>query len=439
VKGHSLTIAMLSIHSSPVGELGKKDTGGMSVYVRELARALGKRGHRIDIYTRLQDPAWKPQVQLYENVRLIHLRAGRKGHLSTLAVYPYLEEFIHELERFMATESICYDLVHSHYWLSGQAGIWLQDRLMIPHMFMFHTLGVLKNITVKDEQESELRIATEKGLVQKCQRILATTERERDHLMRYYGADPKRIGVVPCGVNLDLFRPMDKRTARRRAGFPIDESIVLYVGRLARIKGTERLLQAMTHLKCSKRTRLIIIGGDGLQTRESRQLLRLTQRLGLQDAVEFLGRVDHEILPTYYSAADLMVLPSHYETFGLVALEALASGTPVVATRVGAMETILREGETGYIVANNGPDLLAAGIEKLLERARAGAVSTDAIRASVVGFGWDTVVSAVIDQYGILLKQQHGTCSCLYRTHEMPKSETLNQDGSHSCACGGSE
>jgi D-inositol-3-phosphate glycosyltransferase len=439
LKEHSLTIAMLSIHSSPVGELGKKDTGGMSVYVRELARALGKRGHRIDIFTRLQDPAWKPQVQLYENVRLIHLRAGRKGHLSTLALYPYLKEFFLELERFRATESIRYDLIHSHYWLSGQVGIWLQDRLMIPHMFMFHTLGVLKNITDKDEQESELRIATEKGLVQKCQRILATTEREKDHLMRYYGADPKRIGVVPCGVNLDLFCPMDKRTARRQVGFSIDESIVLYVGRLAKIKGTERLLQAMTHLKYSKRTRLVIIGGDGLQTRESRNLLRLTQRLGLQDDVEFLGRVDHEMLPPYYSAADVMVLPSHYETFGLVALEALASGTPVVATRVGAMETILREGETGYVVANDGPELLAAGIEKLLERSRAGALSTDAIRASVFRFGWDAVVSAVIDQYSILLQRSHSTRSCLSGTHEISKSETLDQDGCHSCACGGSE
>jgi D-inositol-3-phosphate glycosyltransferase len=414
---------MLSIHSSPIGELGKKDTGGMSVYVRELARALGKRGHRIDIFTRLQDPTWQRQVQLYENVRLIHLRAGDNGYMPTLALYPYLDDFFLELERFRASEQLHYDLIHSHYWLSGQVGMRLQERWMVPHMFMFHTLGMLKNITVKDEHESELRIVTEKDLVQNCQRILAATEREKEHLLRYYGAHPERVCVVPCGVNLDLFRPIDKKSARSQLGFADDESIVLYVGRLAPIKGIDRLLQAMTHLKLLKPARLLIVGGDDHHTRESRDLQRLSKKLGIQDAVTFVGRVDHERLPPYYCAADVLVLPSHYETFGLVALEAIASGTPVVATQVGAMETILREGETGSVVASGTPRLLAAGIGKFLAGSWAGVLSAAAIRASVFGFGWNTVASAIIDEYATLLQEYHCSRSSFLGMPEAMRGE----------------
>jgi D-inositol-3-phosphate glycosyltransferase len=412
LKGYPLSIAMLSIHSSPIGELGKKDTGGMSVYVRELARALGKRGHHIDIFTRLQDPTWQPQVQLYENVRLIHLRAGNNGYLSTLALYPYLDDFFLELEEFRAREKLRYDLIHSHYWLSGQVGMRLQDRWTVPHLFMFHTLGMLKNIAVKDEHESELRITTEKDLVQNCQRILAATKREKEHLLRYYGAHSERVCVVPCGVNLDLFRPIDKKIARRQLGFADDESIVLYVGRLAPIKGIDRLLEALALLRRLKPIRLLIVGGDDHRTRESRDLRQLSKELGIQDAVTFVGRVDHERLPPYYCAADVFVLPSHYETFGLVALEALASGTPVVASRVGAMETILREGETGSIVANGAPQLLEAGIEKLLGASCSGALSAADIRASVFGFGWNIVASAIIDEYETLLQEFHCSPSC---------------------------
>jgi D-inositol-3-phosphate glycosyltransferase len=407
LEGIPLTIAMLSIHSSPIGELGKRDTGGMSVYIRELARELGKRGHQVDIFTRLQDPAWRPQVQLYENVRLIHLKGGNDRYAPTLALYPHLGDFFRELESFRASERIQYDLIHSHYWLSGQVGEWLKKRWKVPHMIMFHTLGALKNITVQEEQESELRIATEKSLVQDCERILAATEREKEHLVRFYGAHPEKIGVVPCGVNLDVFRLMDKGAARRQVGFAEEESIVLFVGRLSPIKGIDRLLKAMKHLKAPGSMRLVIIGGDDHDTPESQNLRRLARELGIQDAVAFLGRVEHEKLPPYYCAADVVVLPSHYETFGLVALEALASGTPVVATAVGAMERILREGETGQVMANGAPQLLAAGIEKFVAKSSAGALSAAAIRDSVLSFGWNNVASGITDEYAMMFRPDH--------------------------------
>ena len=329
--------------------------------------------------------------------------------MSTQALYPYLDEFYHEVERFRATEQTHYDLIHSHYWLSGRVGKWLENRWKAPHMVMFHTLGALKNTTVQEEQESELRIATEKDLAQNCQRIMAATEREKEHLVRYYGARREQIAVVPCGVNLDLFGPMDKRVVRKQLGFAEDESIVLFVGRLAPIKGIDRLLRAMTHLKTPKPRRLVIIGGDDHNTPEMQHLEHLCIELGVQDAVVFLGRVEHEKLPPYYCAADVVVLPSHYESFGLVALEALASGTPVVATPVGAMQAILVEGETGYVVANGAPQLLAAGIEKLTANGGAGTLPAAAIRRSILRYGWDNVATAMIDQYHDMLGQHRTT------------------------------
>lgn len=408
VEAEQLRIAMLSIHSSPVGELGTKDTGGMSVYVRELARELGKRGHFIDIFTRLKDTRQDQIAELYENVRLVHLGAGNNGHMNKLALYAHLDDFFKELEEFSDRK---YDLIHSHYWLSGRVGNWAQERWQVPHVFMFHTVGAVKNSTAGSEKEPELRTAIEKYLAGNCSRILVATDKERDHLIHHYGASPETIGVVPCGVNLDLFRPLDKATSRQQLGFSQDESIVLFVGRFAPLKGIDRLMAAVAYLKDYQKLRLVIVGGDGLSTPESQNLQRLSRELGIQDSVTFVGRVEQDNLPPYYSAADALVVPSHYESFGLVALEALASGTPVVATKVGAMESILREGETGHVVENGSSRLLANGIETFISRPHP--PSADAIRSTVLRFSWANVASAMLDEYGAVLRHYHfGTCCC---------------------------
>jgi D-inositol-3-phosphate glycosyltransferase len=401
-------IAMLSIHSSPIGELGTKDTGGMSVYVRELARELGKRGHVIDIFTRLKDTRQNQIAGLYENVRLIHLGDGNNGHVNKLALYAHLDDFFKELEEFSDRK---YDLIHSHYWLSGRVGNWAQQRWQIPHVFMFHTVAALKNSTAGSEKEPELRTAIEKYLARNCSRILVATDKERGHLMRHYGASPETIGVVPCGVNLDLFRPLEKAASRQQLGFAQDEAIVLFVGRFAPLKGIDRLMAAVAHLQHYQQLRLVIVGGDGLSTPESQNLQRLSRDLGIQDSVTFVGRVEQDNLPPYYSAADVLVVPSHYESFGLVALESLASGTPVVATKVGAMESILREGETGHVVENGSSRLLANGIETFISRPHP--PSADAIRSTVLRFSWANVASAMLDEYAAVLRHYHPvTCCC---------------------------
>jgi D-inositol-3-phosphate glycosyltransferase len=254
---------------------------------------------------------------------------------------------------------------------------------------MFHTVGAVKNSTVGSEKEPELRTAIEKYLARKCDRILVATDRERGHLVQHYGACSETIGVVPCGVNLDLFRPLDKAAARQQLGFAQDESVVLFVGRFAPLKGIDKLLAAMAHLKHYQQLRLVIVGGDGNNAPESQRLQGLSRELSIQDSVTFVGRIEQSMLPPYYSAADVLVVPSHYESFGLVALESLASGTPVVATRVGAMESILREGETGHVVNNGFPRLLANGIETFISGSNG--LSADEVRASVLRFSWANV------------------------------------------------
>ena len=397
-----LRIAMLSVHSSPIGELGTKDTGGMSVYVRELARQLGRRGHFVDIYTRLNGSGQKQVAQLYDNVRLIHLKAGDNGHMNKLALYGHLDDFFKELEEFRNRESVDYDLIHSHYWLSGRVGSWAQERWEVPHVFMFHTVGAVKNSIAGSEKEPELRTAIEKHLARKCDRILVATDRERDNLVQHYGASPETIGVIPCGVNLDLFRPLDKTAARQQLGFATDESIVLYVGRFAPVKGIDRLMEAIAHLQHHQRLRLVIVGGDGDGAPEYKYFRRLARKFSIQNSVTFRGRIEQDRLPTYYSAADVLTVPSHYESFGLVALESLASGTPVVATKVGAMESILREGETGQVVKNGSPRSIADAVETLISRPHP--PSAEEVRASVFRFSWTNVASAMIDEYGAVLR-----------------------------------
>ena len=411
MQAEKLRIAMLSVHSSPIGELGTKDTGGMSVYVRELARELGNRGHLVDIYTRQNGSPESPVATLYENVRLIHLRVGNNGHMNKLALYPHLDDFFRKLDRFRMGESLDYDVIHSHYWLSGRVGSWAQARWEVPHVFMFHTVGAVKNNTVGSEKEPELRTAVEKNLTRNCDRILVATGKERDHLLQHYGASPEIIGVVPCGVNLDLFRPLDKATARQRVGFAPDESIVLFVGRFAPLKGIDRLMEAVAQLQGYQRLRLVIVGGDGPRTPEAMRLRRLSRKLGIHGSVSFVGRVEQDNLPPYYSAADVLVLPSYYESFGLVALESLASGTPVVATKVGAVENILRQGETGHVVSNGSPFSLANGIEEMISRSNP--PSAEVIRRTVLRFGWENVASAMVEEYTAVLRQYHlATCCC---------------------------
>jgi D-inositol-3-phosphate glycosyltransferase len=285
-------------------------------------------------------------------------------------------------------------------------GEYAQENWRIPHIATFHTLAAVKNDTEDVEKEPELRVENEKQLAKTCQRIIASTEKEKELLIRYYEASPNTIRVVPCGVNLDLFRPLDKLTSRQQLDFHQNETVLLYVGRFVPSKGLDRLLEAMSHLRKNHPVRMMIIGGENQQSLDAQTFKKLSQEFGVQDQVTFVGRIEQEVLPAYYNAADILVVPSRYESFGLVALESLACGTPVLATRVGAMETILQEGKTGYLVDNGSPSALAEGIETFISSSHT--LSGDAIRASVLKYDWENVTSALIKEYETVLLKQGG-------------------------------
>ncbi|TET41248.1 MAG: glycosyltransferase family 1 protein [Dehalococcoidia bacterium] len=403
-----LRIAMLSAHSCPVGKLGTKDTGGMSVYIREIAYELGKQGHLVDIYTRVHDPEDRQIYELNQNARLIHLKAGEDEEIHKLAVYSHLPDFVGNLENFRRQNDLQYDLIFSHYWLSALAGTYLQQRWHVPHIAMFHTLGAVKNAfregdyLALDEDEPRLRIETERDLLQKCHHIISPTEREKEELIRHYGASSEKISVVPCGVNLKQFKALDKAQARQYLGLGNDK-IILFVGRIDPLKGIDKLIKALPYLRNIQGLRLLVIGGGEHSQHEIEQLRKLACNLKIENSVTFLDLVKHEQLPYFYSAADVCVVPSYYESFGLVALESLACGTPVVATDVGDFKSIIREGETGYVVRDNIPHRLADKIALLLSRPSTDKKSAQLIRATVSKFSWSNIAEAVIRDCQLVL------------------------------------
>jgi len=397
-----MRIAMLSVHSCPVGNLGAKDTGGMSVYVQELARELGKQGHLVDVYTRVHDPIDPQIVNIGRNSRLIHLKAGDDMEIHKLAIYSYLPDFACNLEAYRKENDLRYDLVFSHYWLSGCVGKYLQQWWHVPHITMFHTLGAIKNAIGIGEDEPELRIETERDLARTCHRIIASTQREKKELVSHYGSSPEQIGVVPCGVNLELFQPMDKGMARQHIGLP-NGNIILFVGRIEPLKGVDQLLKAVSHLPNSQEPRLVIIGGDEQSQHEVEKLQALSRALHIQDSVDFLGMVKYEQMPYFYDAADVCVVPSYYESFGLVALESLACGTPVVASDVGELKSIIRQGETGYVVDDNTPRELAIKIALLLSRPDRDSEFALSIRESVNRFSWPNIAKTIVRECRLVL------------------------------------
>jgi len=402
VLASQLRIAMLSAHSCPVGKLGAKDTGGMSVYIRELAHELGKQGHFVDVYTRVHDPNDHQIYELGQNARLIHLTAGRDEEIYKLTVYSHLPEFTYNLESFRKRNDLQYDLIFSHYWLSGLVGKYLQQWWNIPHITMFHTLGAVKNTIGVGEDEPVLRIEAERDLAQNCHYVIAPTDKEKEEIILHYGTLAERIGVVPCGVNLEQFKPINKENARQHLGFG-NGKIILFVGRIDPLKGIDKLIRCIPYLQNIQGPRLVIIGGGEQSQREIEQLRKLVRNLNIQDSITFVGLIKHGQLPYFYSATDACVIPSYCESFGLVALESLACGTPVVTTDVGNFRSIIRQGETGYVVADNAPHHLADKIALLLSRPSTDIESAPSIRASVSRFSWSNIAEAIIKECQLVL------------------------------------
>ena len=396
----SRRIAFLTVHSCPLAHLGFKDTGGMSVYASQLAMGLGRRGFKVDIYTRAHDPGEPQIVDLDENTRVIHLKAG-PADAPKEDLFRYQDGFISRLRAFQKRHHLTYDLIHSHYWLSGWVGDALAREWGVPHVTTFHTLAEIKRRARTGEGEVGPRSVTERWVASAVDRVIVSTAHERGALRRLYDVDEEKVRVVPAGVDLSLFRPGDQRAARDQLGLNGHHTL-LYVGRLEPIKGLEVLLHTMASVEAPRDVQLLVVGGGGEQDQENLKMKRLTSELAIQDRVDFLGSLEHDLLPLYYRAADVCVVPSYYESFGLVALEAMACGTPVVASRVAGLQTIVRDNLSGYLVPWHCPDAFADRLEVLLANDTLRESMGKKARSLAEGLGWDRTVDAVAEVYAEL-------------------------------------
>lgn len=384
----------------------------MNVYVRDLSRELGRRGIAVDCFTRSQNPAM-PRVsrELGPNGRVIHVPAGPEAPYDKNRVVDHLPQFVQGILDFARREGLTYDVIHSHYWLSGLAGRHLRQAWGAPIVQMFHTLGQMKNAVASGPQEweTERRIQAEAEVMTFADCLVAATPLERAQMVWLYGADACKIMVVPCGVDLGLFRPVSQDEARRLLGLPAGRRVVLFVGRIEPLKGIDTLLRAMALLAADGASKqedlsVIIVGGapgaGAAQVRsELDRLQRLQAELGIDHLVTFMGAQNQDTLVYYYSAADVTVVPSHYESFGMVALEAMACGTPVIASKVGGLAFTVQDGQTGFLVPDRDPELLAAKIRSLLDdddlRRRLGRQAEQWADR----FGWPAIADQILGVY----------------------------------------
>lgn len=411
-----MNIAMLSYHTCPLAILGGKNTGGMNVYVRELTRFLGQEGVHVDVFTRSEDEHI-PQVSHdlgYFN-RVVHIPAGPEVYLQKEQLAGYTDIFAQGIMAFSKKKEIKYDLVHAHYWLSGMAGKLLKDAWEIPMIQMFHTLGKMKLQfgRTPEEKEGEYRLKGENFVLDTADLIVAATQAEQSQLQNLYGLDREKIAVIPPGVNTHHFYPIPPDEAKEAIGISPKDRMALFVGRIEPLKGVDTLIRAMSIVKRNCRSficphYLIIIGGDPdgdheTLSGEMARLQALAKDLGLDEIVIFLGKRGQNTLPYYYSAAEVVVMPSHYESFGMVALEAMACGTPVIASRVGGLAHLIKDGETGYFVPAQDPEKLAEKLQSLFVdhdlRAEFGAQAA----AYAKGFSWEKITKQMMGVYEKLL------------------------------------
>lgn len=404
---------MLSVHTCPLATLGGKETGGMNVYVRDLSRELSRRGVVVDVFTRSQSPTVPPisTGQLGERGRVIHIPTGPERPYDKNLVFDHLPEFVRRVQDFVTRENLRYDLIHSHYWLSGWAALQLRAVWGLPVIQMFHTLGEMKNRVAQTpaERESRRRIEVEGQIMRHADRLIAATPLEKGQMTWLYGADADSISVVPAGVDLSLFRPIPRAEAKTYIGIPPHHRMILFVGRIQPLKGIDTLLRAMKQVvsqypDLKDNLCVSIIGGDPnpdseLEQAEFERLTQLRAELGIGEMVTFLGAKDQDTLVYYYSAAEVVVMPSHYESFGMVALEAMACGTPVIAADVGGLSFSIEDGFNGYLVPGQDPDALAGKVALLLRRpSLRDHLGEQAIRWAE-RYAWTDIADEILDVY----------------------------------------
>ena len=409
--GKHLRIAMLSYHTCPLAILGGKDTGGMNVYVRDLTRHLAEMGIQVDVFTRSQDEHVPHVVHsLGYGSRVVHVPAGPEIPLSKKLLAEHIPQFVEYILDFAKRRNFKYDLIHSHYWMSGIGGKHLKAAWGVPMVHMFHTLGLMKNrIAGEGEYEGDYRIRGELEVLRSADKIVAATPAELAQLQWLYEVKTTHVEVIPLGVNLRRFYPIPKADAKEFLGQNAQEKMILFVGRIEPLKGIDTLLKACVQLKemgLFERNNICvsIIGGDAAESEEElshemARLQRMSRDLGLDEVVSFLGKRSQEVLPYYYSAAEVVVVPSHYESFGMVALEAMACGIPVVASQVGGLNYLVQDGETGYHVPDRDEKALSLRLVKLLEDEEEHKRMGENAAEFAKNYNWEIIAGQIIQLY----------------------------------------
>lgn len=387
-------VAFISVHSSPLDAPGAGDAGGMNVYVDSLARTLARRGIAVDVYTRRFASEALEETEVEPRYRVIQVSASGDERAEVV------RSFAEGVEKWIECEGVKYDVIHSHYWLSGWVGLLLQERLGVPFAISFHTLGRVKEAlrSPGEPRESLVRIATEIEVVARARCVVASTPADAADLLEHYQANPERICVSAPGVDHDVFSPGDAAEARRCLGIDLHGRWIAVVGRIQALKGIEVAVRALGHLDDD--VRLLVIGGPSGPDGEA-ELARLHAIAGevVPGRVLFRPPVAHDEVVCAYRAADVVVVPSRSESFGLVAAEAQASGTPVVAARVGGLAYAVTDGESGFLVSGEDPAVYAAAISKILDDpVEAARLSAGAV-ANAAAFSWESTADRLLELY----------------------------------------
>ena len=411
-------IAMLSVHTCPLAAPGGKQTGGMNVYVRELMRELGRRGYLVDAFTRSEsaDIPHVPDTDLGPNVRVIHIVAGDEAPVSKGDIWSEREAFVGGVLEFIAEEGITYDLYHSHYWMSGWVARELQARHPAPIVHMFHTLGVLKELARGEHESAEVgeRVTVEGEIIDFADVLVAATPIDCQHMVTHYGADSRKIEIIPPGVDLEVFNPLPREAVFDRLEQDPCSRVILFVGRMDPVKGLDTLLRALAQVldrdpDLAEHACLCVVGGDRVDedprrlSEEQARIDALARELGLVDSVKFLGALPQDLLRLWYNAAEVVVVPSRYESFGMVALEAMATGTPVIASDVGGLSTLVRDGRTGFLVPDDDPEALAAKLMPVLALPEIHDTLGEHGIATAEGYGWPSIAERIDELYDRVL------------------------------------
>ncbi|QVQ55002.1 D-inositol-3-phosphate glycosyltransferase [Spiractinospora alimapuensis] len=395
------------MHTSPLEQPGTGDAGGLNVYVVEVARRLAERGIAVDVFTRATRVDQEPRVEIAPGLTVRHVPAGPFGPLDKQSLARYVCPFIFGVLRAEAhNEPGYYDLVHGHYWLSGRAGLSVAHRWGVPLVQSMHTLAKVKNAALGegDVAEPEARVRGEEHLVRYADRLVANTDTEAGQLMRHYGAEANRVATVAPGVDLAAFTPGSRAEALHRIGYAPDSQVLLFVGRVQPHKAPDLVLHAASQLldrrpELRSTLRVMVVGGDSGQATAVEQLRALATSLGISDIVRIDPPQDRATLAYYYRAAAVTVMPSRSESFGLVAAESQACGTPVVAADVGGLPYVVRDGETGVLVDGHAPEDYATALRRLLTEPRLRDAMGSAGVRHTARLGWSATVEGLLSTY----------------------------------------